>query len=147
MPDAKPVQPPAKPVSKAMAQALHAMEKGTEKGRGIALPSLPENYGPGHSEGQPVDEPLEPIRVHSDWGWWDQLAGRTLHDGERLRICWPDGSETVETIAIDRGTRTVGDMGHDYEAPIERAFVKAQHRGREVTVYLAGLVAQRVYGG
>ena len=38
--------------------------------------------------------------ILSDWCYYDQLDGKTLQNGEKLNIKWPDSSITEETVYL-----------------------------------------------
>jgi len=73
------------------------------------------------------------IEVRSNWGYFDALEGRDLRPGECLRIEWPDGSTTEETIGVE---------DHGYESSREghissmKAYVKVLVRGAPAKVWL-----------
>lgn len=84
------------------------------------------------------------VELTSNWGYWDQLDGETLKDGELLRIEWPNG--TVEELPVrvrDVGC-TIHDMGHQYTGQDIRAFVEKVVNGKAVLIEARGLLAERV---
>ena len=86
------------------------------------------------------------VLVKSNWGWWDQLDGETLRDGDLLEVTWPDGATTTETVVTRTTYEMVGDHGHDERTPRVEAFVAIRHRGAEGVVRLvaAGVSCRRV---
>jgi hypothetical protein len=91
---------------------------------------------------------MKPIFVRSNWGYWDALGTADLKDGERLRIEWPDGTVTTETIHVDKGTFSYSDHGHESQGPDHKAYVERSVAGALVKVWFRdvepGLHAERV---
>lgn len=79
----------------------------------------------------------------SDWGYWDELDGRALEEGERLVVEWPDGSTTTEVCHVRKGVFNYNDHGHPGTGPDNVAFVNATVRGKVVEVPLTGMPAKR----
>ena len=87
---------------------------------------------------------MTPITNFSNWGYWDQLDGTNLVDGETLTIRWPDDTTTTERITVIDHRTTIGDMGSDYRAANQKAYLRSAFRGVEILVPLAGLLAERI---
>lgn len=81
----------------------------------------------------------------SNWGYWDELDGEPLVDGERLAVRWPDGTLTAETCRVEKGVIHYSDHGHPGTGPDNKAFVVASFRGAEARIYLygSGLLCER----
>lgn len=84
------------------------------------------------------------ITRYSNWGGWDQLDGRTLQDGERLRLTWPNGFQETATIAVVDIGMNISDHGHSYRGQNVRAYVDFNHHGATARVPIAGFEAERV---
>lgn len=89
---------------------------------------------------------MKPVEQVSNWGFWDVLDGKRLEEGERLRVRWPDGSETVETCRVQKAKFRYEDHGHPGEGPDDHAFVALSAHGAVGTVRLrqAGILCERV---
>ena len=71
---------------------------------------------------------MQKITVRSDWGYFDELAGKDLKDGERLRVRWPDQSVEEVVIEVVRGEkRGWGGMEEGYSWTY--AYAKINHHG------------------
>lgn len=79
------------------------------------------------------------ITTNKNWCSIDQLDGKDLEHGEKLKLQWPDG--TVERVQIIVKKRTVGNRD-----PIEEreAFVEKSIHRVIVLVPVKGLKAERV---
>lgn len=87
---------------------------------------------------------MNPIVRASDWGYWDQLNGVTLTNGETLRVKWPSGKIQVIMITVSNDRVAVSDHGHDCYVDDVRAWYFAGYEGVAVRVPLVGLEAERV---
>lgn len=88
---------------------------------------------------------MEPVEVYTAmWCHIDRLNGTNLRDGEKLRIRWPDGTVEERHIFVKRSSYEGSDMGHPCTIPVSEAFVVLKYHGKEVTVPIAGLEAERV---
>lgn len=89
---------------------------------------------------------MSPVEQVSNWGYCDTLDGRRLVQGERLRVRWPDGSETVETCHIHAGRFAHEDHGRPAQGPNDIAFVTGSMRGLDVVICLRqeGILCERV---
>lgn len=86
---------------------------------------------------------MNPITMRSDWGYFDQLEGVDLVDGELLHIEWPDGSTSEHRIEVtDSGYESVKE-GH---IPNKRACIIVEVRGIPARVDLraARVKAKRI---
>lgn len=87
---------------------------------------------------------MSKIIRYSNWGYWEQLDGKTLQNGERLRVMWPDGvQEELTVIVVDHGV-PIDHHGHSYTGKDVRAYAILYHHGVEIRVPLLGLEAERV---
>lgn len=82
---------------------------------------------------------------YSNWGDWEQLDGKTLVDGEALRITWPDGSTLDALIRVVDHGQTISDHGNSYRGERVRAYVEMDMRGVRTLVPIRGLEAQRLH--
>lgn len=75
------------------------------------------------------------VTTLSNWGYWDQLGGKTLKEGEIVSVFWPDGTITQSTtIHIDRVEFSLGPrdgMSEDCSA-----YLEVELHGADVRVYL-----------
>lgn len=93
------------------------------------------------SVASPVPDPGRGrIERGSNWGYWDQLHGQSLHDGEMLRVWFPDGS-TVDTIKVVHHSQGVSYGMEIFDA---RAYMEDRVRFVDVLVPLFGLDAERI---
>ncbi len=85
------------------------------------------------------------VTVRSNWGYFDELDGRDLKEGERLRLHWPDGTTTNAAVTLVKTREPGSDMGHPIEIPHHQAFVVVKHRGAETYVWLrsTGVLCER----
>jgi hypothetical protein len=84
------------------------------------------------------------IEQGSNWGYWDQLDGKEMVEGEMLKVTWPDGTVEVLRVRVERGTLIYEDHGHEGRGKDNKAFTTVNHHGVEARVYLRGLEAERV---
>lgn len=77
----------------------------------------------------------------SNWGYWDQLDGKAIADGEALRVRFPDGS-TLDLLARVI-TRSAG-VSDGTEIRDARSYLPVSVRGVDVLVPLYGLEAERI---
>jgi hypothetical protein len=68
--------------------------------------------------------PFLRLSVLSNWGYWDQLDGVTLEDGEALEVRWPDGTITRELVVIKSTVFQTYDHGHRCDCSRVEAFVE-----------------------
>jgi len=85
------------------------------------------------------------IERYSNWGYWDQLDGKSIVDGELLLVTWPDGGpkQIIRAFVVDRGVM-IYDHGNSYMGNDVRATARIEYRGVLVEVPLIGLEAKRV---
>jgi hypothetical protein len=84
------------------------------------------------------------VERYSNWCSIDRLDGDDLQNGEMLKLVWPDGSISTETITVEKTTFEVYDHGHSYGAPQSHAFVQTEVHGQPVKLHIVGLFAKRV---
>ena len=75
--------------------------------------------------------------VKSDMGTWghsDQDKSQLLRPGDRVEVLWPDGSQTTETLAAQKATNTVYDMGHDYDVDFEQVGIWKSVNGKKIWI-------------
>jgi len=84
--------------------------------------------------------------ILSDWCYYDQLDGKTLQNGEKLKIKWPDSSITEETVLTKCRNLLFNDHGGRTEIPIIEAYITIHFRGVKAEIRLvdSGLLCQRV---
>lgn len=76
------------------------------------------------------------VVVYSNWCYVDQLDGKTLENGEKLRVRWPDGKETQETVfTMDKSYDTM-DHASPYRVPVIEAYVTSSIHGASCLVRL-----------
>lgn len=81
------------------------------------------------------------VIVRTNVGSFDELDGRYLVNGERIRVLWPDGSETDETVRLDVTSRSSTWNDMTIHVPVHQAYIDvagAGFRGFTVTVRLGG---------
>lgn len=88
---------------------------------------------------------MQPVTRTSNWGYWDELDGKALVDGERIVVQWPDGSLTAEECRVEKGVHYYRDHGHDGTGPDDKAFLVVNVRGVEARIYLyeSGVLCER----
>ena len=57
---------------------------------------------------------MKKVVVYSNWCYVDQLDGRTLNQGERLKVRWSDGHESIEAVVIMDKSHQAMDHGSPY---------------------------------
>ncbi len=89
---------------------------------------------------------MNKVEIYSNWCYYDQLDGKNLKDGEKLKVRWPDGQETQENVILKKTSQTVSDMGHPYDVPIHQAYVAVTVHGAECLVRLTadGILCERI---
>jgi hypothetical protein len=80
---------------------------------------------------------------YSNWGDWEQLDGKTLVDGEALRVTWPDGSTLDALVKVVDHGQAISDHGSSYTGSRVRAYVEIDYRGVRALVPIRGLEAER----
>lgn len=58
-----------------------------------------------------------PVTVSDNWGhltYHDDYGPLDLRAGKQISVLWPDGEQTVETIAETSQNAHINDMGHEY---------------------------------
>jgi len=81
---------------------------------------------------------MKKVEVYSNWAELDQLEGETIHNGDVLRVKWPDGTITTETAVVHTSQDSVVEQGCGItEIPISKAYVQAEVRGAKCLVRLA----------
>jgi hypothetical protein len=88
---------------------------------------------------------VKSIDRYSNWGYMDSLDGWTLVDGEVLRLQWPDGTVTTETIGVELGTMRYSDHGHDCTGPDHKAYITTTHHGHTQRIYIHDFLAERLH--
>jgi hypothetical protein len=81
---------------------------------------------------------MSKVTVRSNWGYWDELDGEILKNGERVNVRWPDGSETQETVRVEKTSFQSEDHGHRCDIPVHKAYVDVNVRGVAASIRLAG---------
>lgn len=87
---------------------------------------------------------MKKIEKYRNWGDQDMLDRHLLVEGEVLRVQWPNGECTIETIKVKKGTTHYSDHGHPGTGPDDRAYIDHEVRGFKVQLYLFGLHAERL---
>lgn len=87
---------------------------------------------------------MKKIVRDNNWNTYDKLDGVALQGGETLRIEWPNGRITKETIEVHRGSQEVSDHGHSFTYDNWWSYVHKNFNGVKVRVPLAGLKAEKV---
>lgn len=83
------------------------------------------------------------ITTGGNWSVEDQLGGRTIRDGERLRVRFPDGTVEELRAVVESSSHADSDMGRDITIPVHRAFARIDYHGASVLMSLVGLEAER----
>ena len=89
---------------------------------------------------------MRSVEVISNWSYLDGLDGKPLEAGEAIRVAWPDGSTTEETVRIDRMVSRASDMGAPYELVTTHAIVVVSVRGASarLRLYKSGALIERI---
>ena len=87
---------------------------------------------------------MKKIEHVSNWNEHDELDGDVLEGGETLRIEWPNGRVTKETIKVRKGSKIEYDHGHSGEYRDWYSYVNKHFNGVPVQVRLAGLKAEKI---
>lgn len=89
---------------------------------------------------------FSPIVQYSDWGYFDQLDGKTLQEGEKLFVRWPDGSETQHICHIKSTSIYIMEHGSHCDIPTVQAIVRINHNGvqAEIPLRQPGIKCRRV---
>ena len=79
------------------------------------------------------------VTQYSNWGYWDQLNGKTLEKGEEIVVRWPDGGLDCACVVdtIEWG-ESYSDMGSPTTIPHAVALAVIPIRGATVRVVLRG---------
>lgn len=67
---------------------------------------------------------------------YDTAGGHRLHEGDKVRLHWPDGSMDETIIHIDRKSPPFNYGGPIHQAPDDRAYVFMTFKGADIRVYL-----------
>jgi hypothetical protein len=75
-----------------------------------------------------------PITVRSNWGYFDQIAGRDAREGDEVEVEWPDHTESRHRIKLET-------TSHDGARPGDvirtvRAYIEAAYKGIPTKVFL-----------
>lgn len=87
---------------------------------------------------------MSKVVVYSNWCWIDQLDGRELKQDERIRVTWPDRTQTDNLAVVKQDRVEISDHGHPYSATRSEAFVSVLIRGLLVDVRIVGLEVERL---
>ncbi len=89
---------------------------------------------------------MQKITTDRNWREVDQLDGKDLRDGEYLRIMWPDGTYTNQTVKIESSSYNVSEQGQrdGYDVPVRHAMVPIKYRGQHTYIRITGLNAKRI---
>ncbi len=74
----------------------------------------------------------------------DQLDGKDLMEGEKLRMSWPDGSTEEVACQTERSSKYMQDGNAHFDLFTSLAYVDVPHRGLNARLYLFGLTAERL---
>ena len=95
------------------------------------------------SERKPSTD-FQPVTQKSNWGYWDELDGKVLRDGETVEVQYPDGTIERGTVTTKDHVSTISDMGAPCAIHDTSAFIRFEHHGAEVKLGLRGMMARRV---
>lgn len=70
-----------------------------------------------------------PDRPKSPAGTYSRSSGVDFQDGVKIRVRWPDGSESTERVRRASRRATVHDHGHVYDVDFELAGIETSSRG------------------
>lgn len=89
---------------------------------------------------------MNKIEIYKNWCEIDQLNGINLEDGEVLKVKWPNGEITVETIILEKTSYQVSDHGHPWDVAVNRAYAQTECRGVKCLLRLSGkdILCERV---
>lgn len=68
-----------------------------------------------------------------------KLDGIELRSGQKIKIAWPDGSETMHELKIEHREEEYGDMGHTYNTILHVPVIAINVRGHYMKVDLIKL--------
>jgi len=68
----------------------------------------------------------------------DGYASSSLRVGlkKRVRVRWPDGSETIENSGVEHHVDHINDMGHEYSVESSYPVITVDYHGVVVIVHL-----------
>lgn len=91
---------------------------------------------------------MKSVTRYSNWGYWDQLDGVTLKEGELISVQWGDGTVTKESVVIREYNTVTSDHGHMCDIPHVEAYVKTSVHGTEtlIRLYNNNLLCERYLG-
>jgi hypothetical protein len=89
---------------------------------------------------------MNKVEVYSNWCYLDQLDGKTLENGEKIRVQWPNGEETQESVVVKKHSYMISDMGSPWEVWVSEAYVHGSIHGAQSLVRLTGdgILCERV---
>jgi hypothetical protein len=62
-----------------------------------------------------------------------------FNDQQKVRVRWPNGSETEETLKLRAYEERIHDMGQAYDNHSEKAVLETKMRGLDIDVSVSGL--------
>lgn len=87
---------------------------------------------------------FRPVTQHSNWGYWDDLDGKALQNGETVEVQYPDGTIERGIVFTEDHPSQGSDMGAPYTYHNVSAFLCFTLHGAEVRLGLRGMMARRV---
>ncbi len=70
---------------------------------------------------------MNKIEHYSNWCEIDRLDGKDIEDGEKLRIKWPDGTITKETVRVEADSYSMLEQGGAYtDIPTKEAYIEVK---------------------
>ena len=90
---------------------------------------------------------LRAWKKHGSWSHSSQDRADRLEPGDVLRVRWPDGCVTEETLAGKEMTDTIPDMGHSYDIRYRQVGIEVIVHGIRLWFHeLRQLRVQRIEG-
>ncbi len=87
---------------------------------------------------------MNKVEIYSNWCYMDALDGKPLENGEVLKVKWPNGTITKETVIIESSSYTMMDHTSPWEVLTTKAYVKGRDRRGSKSDGLKTLI--RLYG-
>jgi len=96
-------------------------------------------------------EGFEPVKVYSNWCYYDRIEDKDIEDGEPLELRFPDGTTQIHNAVVKEGGVSYNDHGHGGTAPTKQAFIYLEAKCDGVKdsftvplrLYKSGILARR----
>lgn len=86
---------------------------------------------------------MNKVKRINNWSCWDELDGVELKNGEKIKVRWPSGKETIETVCV---IPLLDESSHFESNPQKLAFVNivVDNLIAEVKLAQDGILCERV---